>query len=151
LALASAPPADLAGGSYGAQLLRTLIVLAAVCLLAWVVLRLVARRFSAHLGAHPSASHSPVLRVLARLPLEPRRSVYLIDAAGKTLLVGVTDTGPMTTLAELDPDTVAAQMAAAPRHRSFLQFLARGTTPKPDDVTSPAEGPRTSPDSNPSA
>ena len=81
---------------YGAYLAQTLLALVAVSALAVVVLRMLRRRSGAR-----------GLRVVARLSLEPRRSLYVIEAAGKFLLVGVGD-GPMTTLAELDAAKVAA-------------------------------------------
>ena len=59
-------------------------------------------------------------RVVARCPLEPRRSVYLIEAAGRCFLVGVGD-GPMSLLAELDASRVPA-VAASP---AFPDVLAR--------------------------
>jgi flagellar biosynthetic protein FliO len=81
------------GTGYGAYLLHTTLALLAVCALAVLVLWLLRRR---------AGGASRGLRVVARLALEPRRAVYVIEAAGKFLLVGVGD-GPMTTLAELDP------------------------------------------------
>lgn len=78
---------------YGAYLLQTTLALLFVAALAAVVLRALRRR---GIGAGSRA-----LRVVARLHLEPRRALYVIEAAGRYLLVGVGD-GPMTTLAELD-------------------------------------------------
>jgi flagellar biosynthetic protein FliO len=92
--------------SYGTFLLQTLIVLAVVCVLAWLVLRFGVRRL------YSGGGHGP-LRVLARLPLEPRRTLYIVDAAGKTFFVGMSDGGPVTLLAELDPAAVEAALAAA--------------------------------------
>ena len=67
--------------------------LGVVCVLAWGALRLLAGR---GIGRASGA-----IRVVARCPLEPRRSVYVIEAAGRCFLVGVGD-GPMALLAELD-------------------------------------------------
>jgi flagellar biosynthetic protein FliO len=82
---------------YGAYLLQTTLALLAVCALAALTLRLMRRR---------GIGRARGLRVVSRLSLEPRRSVYVIEAAGKCLLVGVGD-GPMAVLAELDPAEVA--------------------------------------------
>ncbi|MFW5921060.1 MAG: hypothetical protein ACOCUS_04415, partial [Polyangiales bacterium] len=57
--------ADLPGG-YGAALLQTLLALAAVCVLAWVVLRWSAKR---GFGMGPSGGR---VRVLERVPLDQR-------------------------------------------------------------------------------
>ena len=73
----------------------SLASLGVVCVVAWGALRLLAGR-----GVGKA---SGAVRVVARCPLEPRRSVYVIEAAGRCFLVGVGD-GPMTVLAELDGD-----------------------------------------------
>jgi flagellar protein FliO/FliZ len=78
---------------YGAYLLQTTLALLFVSGLAALLLRALKRR---GIGAGSRA-----LRVVARLQLEPRRALYVIEAAGRYLLVGVGD-GPMTTLGELD-------------------------------------------------
>lgn len=85
--------ADAALPGYGAYLLQTTLALLFVAGLAALLLRALRRR---GFGAASRA-----LRVVTRLSLEPRRALYVIEAAGKYLLVGVGD-GPMTTLAELD-------------------------------------------------
>ena len=92
--------------SYGTFLLQTLCVLAVVCVVAWVVLRFGVRRL------HVGGGHGP-LRVVARLPLEPRRTLYIVDAAGKLYFVGTSEGGPVTLLAELDQASVEAALAAA--------------------------------------
>ena len=40
------------------------------------------------------------MRVVGRLALEPRRSIYLVEVGGKCFMVGVGD-GPMTMLGEV--------------------------------------------------
>lgn len=86
--------------------------LGAVCLVAYLALRFFAGR---GIG-RPSGG----VRVLARCPLEPRRSVYLIEVAGRCFLVGVGD-GPMALLAEVDSEKARADLpAAAPGGLSAL-------------------------------
>ena len=100
------------------SLALSFLSLGAVCLVAYVALKLLAGK---GLGRASGA-----IRVLARCPLEPRRSVYVIEAAGKCLLVGVGD-GPMTVLAELDAAALpveAPSRFAAPSAR-FAEVLAR--------------------------
>ena len=41
------------------------------------------------------------MRVVGRLALEPRRSIYLVEVGGKCFMVGVGD-GPMTMLGEVE-------------------------------------------------
>lgn len=42
------------------------------------------------------------MRVVGKLPLEPRRSIYLVEVGGRCFMVGVGD-GPMTMLSEVEP------------------------------------------------
>jgi flagellar biosynthetic protein FliO len=92
----------------------SLVSLGAVCVVAWVALKLLAGR-----GVGKA---SGAIRVVARCPLEPRRSVYVIEATGRCFLVGVGD-GPMAVLAELDAAALPKeQVAVAPR---FADVLAR--------------------------
>lgn len=48
-----------------------------------------------------SSSRTAGMRVVGRLALEPRRSIYLVEVGGRCLVVGVGD-GPMALLSELD-------------------------------------------------
>jgi flagellar biosynthetic protein FliO len=99
--------------------------LALVCLVAWGALRLLAGR-----GPGGASRASGAIRVLARCPLEPRRSVYVIEAAGRCLLVGVGD-GPMAVLAELDAAKLPpAPLPGRPRFGDVLaRVLRRGGSP----------------------
>jgi flagellar biogenesis protein FliO len=90
-------------------MVQALAVLVVVCAGAYLLVRL--------LGRLPGAGGEPLLRVVARLPLEPRRTLYVVEAAGKTLLVGTTEGGPMATLAELDAEAVQKLVAARPAPR----------------------------------
>ena len=89
----------------GGSLLLSFASLGVVCLVAYVFLRWLSGR-----GVGRAAGP---LRVLARCPLEPRRSVYLIETAGRCFLVGVGE-GPMSLLAEVDRDKVEIDSAKSP-------------------------------------
>ena len=96
--------------------------LGVVCLVAWGTLRLLAGR-----GVGKA---SGAIRVVARCPLEPRRSVFVIETAGRCFLVGVGD-GPMALLAELDADKLPKphrDAGAALRRRAGAR--ARGGAPR---------------------
>ena len=88
--------------------------LGVVCLVAWGTLRLLAGR-----GV---GTASGAIRVVARCPLEPRRSVFVIETAGRCFLVGVGD-GPMALLAELDADKLPPQPESV--RLRFADVLAR--------------------------
>lgn len=94
-----------AGGSYGDLLVTSLLVLGGVCVAAFVIVRVVGRFLATGRtrGAH-------LLDVVARLPLEPRRSLYVVEVAGKTLLVGTSEMG-IGVLSELDGESVRAKVA----------------------------------------
>jgi flagellar biogenesis protein FliO len=52
------------------------------------------------------------MRVVARLALEPRRALYVVEVDGRRLLVGVGD-GPLTLLCELQPGQPVPATATA--------------------------------------
>jgi flagellar biogenesis protein FliO len=58
----------------------------------------------------PRGGRGP-LKVVARLSLDPRRSLVLVDAAGRYLLLGLGDGAPAL-VAELEAERVAAFIAA---------------------------------------
>lgn len=118
---AAAGAGDLPGG-YLVAVLQALLALAAVSVLAWVVLRW-AGRSGALLGGGRR------IRVLERVPLEPRRSLYLVAVGDRVLLLGAGDAGPPAVLAELDPGELPALEEGGPRpawHAWGSALLASG-------------------------
>lgn len=102
------------GGSYGELLITSLLVLGAVCVAAFVVVRVLGRVLAA--GRVRGAE---LMDVVARVPLEPRRSLYVVEVAGKALLVGTSEMG-LSVLSELDAGEVKAR--AVPR-RTFADMV----------------------------
>ncbi len=98
------------------SVMLSLASLGVVCLVAWGALRVLAGR-----GVGKA---SGAVKVIARCPLEPRRSVYVVEAAGRSFLIGVGD-GPMTVLAELDGDQLKRAVAAEVPVPRFAEVLAR--------------------------
>jgi flagellar protein FliO/FliZ len=111
-------------GGYGTALLQTLFALAGVCVLAWVVLRWGAQRGfgTGRLGGN--------VRVVERIPLDPRRALYVVKAGERVLLLGVGDGAAPTLLTELDPAMLPAPTTNA-AGTSFREVLARLRGPKP--------------------
>jgi flagellar biosynthetic protein FliO len=105
-----------------------------VCLVAWGTLRLLAGR-----GVGRA---SGAIRVVARCPLEPRRSVFVIETAGRCFLVGVGD-GPMALLAELDADKLPrpAKTAGMTAGSRFADVLARALGRNGASTSPPADAP----------
>jgi flagellar biosynthetic protein FliO len=98
------------------SLALSFVSLGAVCLVAYVALRLLAGR--------GIGKASGAIRVLARCPLEPRRSLYVIEAGGRCFLVGVGD-GPMAMLAELDASALPKETPAPALWPRFADVLER--------------------------
>jgi flagellar biogenesis protein FliO len=95
-----------AGASYGDLLVTSLVVLGAVCVAAFIAVRVFGR-----LLATGRARGRHLLDVVARVPLEPRRSLYVVEVAGKTLLVGTSEMG-LSVLTELDGSEVKSRVQA---------------------------------------
>jgi flagellar biogenesis protein FliO len=104
-----------AGASYGDLLITSLVVLAGVSVAAFVVVRLVGRWL-----ATPRSGGGDVMAVVARLPLEPRRSLYVVDVAGKTLLVGTSEMG-LSLLSELDGAAVRSRAVVQPSFGALVR------------------------------
>jgi flagellar biosynthetic protein FliO len=103
------------GGGVGWESVAlSFVSLGVVCLVAYAALKFLAGR-----GVGKA---SGAIRVLARCPLEPRRSLYVVETGGRCFLLGVGD-GPMTMLAELDAGALPREAATTtPR---FAEVLAR--------------------------
>ena len=139
--------------SLGGSLAVSLLSLGLVCLLAWALLRWLSRRGVGQ-GMGP-------IRVLARCPLEPRRSVYLIETAGRCFLVGSGE-GGMSLLAEVErssldlPARLAGPIGAGGTRLRFGDVLARlsnlanpAGNPARDRASNPVSKPVSNPVSNP--
>jgi flagellar biogenesis protein FliO len=82
--------------------IEVFFLLLALGLMVWIAYRLWSR------------SSSPVMKVLARVPLEPRRTLYIVEVAGQCLLIGAGE-GGLSTLATLEPERVRASLEEARR------------------------------------
>jgi flagellar biogenesis protein FliO len=100
---------------YASYLVETMVTLLLVCGAAALVL-IGARKFGIGRASGP-------LSLMGQLPLDARRSVYLIKVADKVLVVGASE-GGMVKLAELAAgDVPVLEQTAAPK--SFAEVLAR--------------------------
>jgi flagellar protein FliO/FliZ len=106
---------DVAGANYGDLLITSLLVLGAVCIVAFVAVRVFGRLLATGRtrGAH-------LMDVVARVPLEPRRSLYVVEVAGKTLLVGTSEMG-LSVLSELDAAEVNARKVVRPSFADLVR------------------------------
>jgi len=108
-------PGNGAGASYGDLLFTSLVVLAAVSVAAFVAVRVFGR-----LLASGRARGAHLMDVVARVPLEPRRSLYVVEVAGKTLLVGTSEMG-LSVLSELDSGAVRARVVEKPTFAEMVK------------------------------
>jgi len=127
--------------SYGGELVKTIVALIFVCILAYVLLRW---GLGWLYGKKPLPNH---MKILGRLPIEGRRSLYLVRVQSRTLLLGVTDSS-VNVLAELDSEEfdrraeeARSSGAATPGH-SFQQVLSRILASNKHDPAQDAPGPR---------
>lgn len=120
-------------GGYGAALLQAVLALLAVSILAWVVLRGLAR------GGMLRGSGR--IRVLERTPLDARHALVLVEVDGETLLLGVGDGSaptlierlPKATSAAGDPGADAPPAAGDGARQSFSAVLARAKLVRASD------------------
>ena len=127
-----------AAASYGDLLITSLVVLMAVCIAAFVVVKVVGRFLATGRvrGAH-------LLDVVARVPLEPRRSLYVVEVAGKTLLVGTSEMG-LSVLTELDAGEVRARIVPRQSFGELVRAAWQRRRGAADDPQRPHEAdPRT--------
>jgi flagellar protein FliO/FliZ len=105
--------APVAGDSYVADLLRSGLAVVFVALLALVTLRYVQRR-----GFGRARGAGSAVEVLARVPLEPRKSLYVVRAAGRVLLIGTGEGGAPALIAELPSGSEGQGADAGPAPES---------------------------------
>lgn len=109
--------------NYGFLLLRMMLMVGVVCALAMVTLRWGLKRF-----VNP-ASESKALAVVARLPLEPKRSLLVVRVATRHLIIASSEAG-LTNIGELsgeDADFLATSKSSnsmRTKDKSFHDLLS---------------------------
>ena len=100
----------------------TLLVFLVIIVGAWLAARWLMRRMYG-----PQATTGGRLRVVERVPLEPRRTLYLVEAGEKLLLIGSTD-HDVRVLGEFTHEQLPAP--APSERRTFLDALRAVTRGK---------------------
>ena len=90
-----------AGLSFLWMLVQTIVALAVVCGLAYLLFRVVLPRFTYNSGS------KSMVRIVDRVPIDARKSLCVIEVAGKWLLVSVSE-GGVELVAELDEKAASA-------------------------------------------
>jgi flagellar protein FliO/FliZ len=93
------------------MLLETLLALGLVCGLAYLVFRLVLPRLNTVRSANS------MVRVVDRVGLDPRKSLYVVEVAGRWLLIGASEAG-VHLVSELDAQSAEEAAEELERRRS---------------------------------
>ncbi|MFO0664864.1 MAG: flagellar biosynthetic protein FliO [Polyangiaceae bacterium] len=111
--------------NYGSYLLETFLMLVCVCGAAWAIL-FGARKLGFGRAKGP-------ISMLGQLPLDARRSVFLVQVGPKVLVVGASEAG-LTKLSELEASELSTQAQssggakdASPAGAAFKDVLAKLT------------------------
>lgn len=107
-----------AGANFFLMLMQTVLALGLVCGLAYVIFRWVLPRLQNFSGA----GHH-LVRVVDRVGLDARKSLYVIEVAGRWLLVASSESG-VQLISELDAES--AEEAAAELERQRPTFRRAG-------------------------
>lgn len=101
-------------GSYAGYIVQTIVTLVAVCAIAFVVLY-GARRLGVGRPRGP-------IELVGHLPLDARRSIYLVKVAGQVIVVGASEAG-FTKLGELPAGEIPTEVKT--EGAPFADVLAR--------------------------
>ena len=107
--------------AYGGYIVQTFVTLLAVCALAYAIL----------FGARKLGLGRPrgPIRLVGQLPLDARRSIYLVKVGEQVLVVGASEAG-FTKLGELPAAELPAEEGAT-ASPAFAEVLARAMGKKP--------------------
>jgi flagellar protein FliO/FliZ len=115
----------------GWSLVRTLVVLGLVIGVAWLTLNVGLRRL---MGLGPAAGRRGLVTVVERVPLDQKRTLYVVRAGDEVLLLGGSDLS-VTFLTKLDSkaiETSALPVSPAISLSPFLQkLLGKKDAPPP--------------------
>lgn len=87
------------------MLVQTVLALVFVCGIAYIIFRVILPRISTNFGGNS------MIRVVDRVGLEARKSLFIIEVAGKYMLVSASEEG-VQLISELDPTAVKEMEAA---------------------------------------
>jgi flagellar biogenesis protein FliO len=101
-------------GAYGSYIVQTFVTLLAVCAIAYAVLY-GARRLGVGRPRGP-------ISLVGQLPLDARRSIYLVKVADQVIVVGASEAG-FTKLGDISPEQ--AKLLDVPEEKSVFADLLR--------------------------
>lgn len=101
------------------MLVQTIFALALVCGLAYVIFRVILPRLAVNYGSNN------MVRVVDRIGLDARKSLYVIEVAGKWMLVASSESG-VQLISELDADTARLAEEELLKNRQLPNNAALG-------------------------
>ncbi|MEM1008722.1 MAG: flagellar biosynthetic protein FliO, partial [Myxococcota bacterium] len=107
---------------YGIRVLTSLLALAAILALIYVVVRWLSKRMGL-----PFSQTNPALSIQARMPLEPKKTLWIVRAAEQDFLLGSHEQG-IVLLAKLDP-----RDQESPMPKSF-EIVSTGQNTNPPQI-----------------
>lgn len=141
----SAPEAPAEGLDLGWALVKMVLVLGVVVALIYLTLNIGLRRLMGVPGMGGALGRARIASVVERIPLDQRRTMFVVKAAGEYLLIGGGD-AQLSLLTRLDTETVERiarevreAQARPPQLSPFLQkLLTRKHDVKPPPPPPPA-------------
>lgn len=117
------------------MLLQTIFALALVCGLAYLIFRVILPRLTVNFGT------SNMVRVVDRIGLDARKSLYVIEVAGKWMLVAASENG-VQFIAELNPQEArtAEEELAKNRGQSAESNFGKSFSDKLNEVMTRGKG-----------
>lgn len=114
--------ADAPDLGYGSLLVRLALGVGVVCLIAWIALKYGLKRLL------PDQVGGAGMRVIARLPLEPRRSLLVAEVAGRYLVLAMSEAGCalVTELSEVEAASLEAHKVSRESFSARLATIGRG-------------------------
>jgi len=101
------------------MLFQTLLALAFVCGLAYLIFRVILPRFTSNFGANN------MMRVVDRIGLDTRKSLYIIEVTGRWFLVAASE-GGVQMISELDATNAAEAEKLIVENRQSPNALLNG-------------------------
>jgi flagellar protein FliO/FliZ len=117
------------------MLAQTIFALALVCGLAYLIFRVILPRFTTNYGLNN------MVRVVDRVGLEARKSLYVIEVAGKWMLISSSESG-ITLVSELDAAKAkqAEEELNENRQPSVAKNLGKSFSDKLDEIMKRNQG-----------
>jgi flagellar protein FliO/FliZ len=119
------------------MLVQTVMALVFVCGLAYLIFRVILPRVSGFGGL----SSNNMVRVIDRIGLEARKNLYVIEVAGRFLLIAASESG-VQLIAELDAEAAAEAERELAQNRQSPRVSANGKSfaDKLNDVLNRKQG-----------